>query len=143
MHLNVFKSLQTPTSLPKQQNNIKLVDETFLVGKKYIYNPHVEQSTIYNSSIIDSCCDNDEYLIIESEQLLKSNKMSEIHILKEINYAYVDLLTEFMSGTLLGQLNLINFPKNKHFIHNVDSDTNELEIDVSLFDTKSYSFHYF
>ena len=115
-------------------NCIQLVNESFLQGKKYIYNPSIDQSVMYNNTLL---CDNDEFLVIETGKMIKENTMSDIIILKNIHILYKELLRENISGILLGQINLIDFP-NEDFVYDLNSKNNVLKFE--MFDTNNQDF---
>lgn len=116
-------------------NCIQLVDESFLQGKKYLYNPSINQSLLYNNSLV---YDNEEIIVIETHEMIKANTMSDGKILKNIQKVYKELLREHISGILLGQINMIDFPKND-FIYDFDNKNNVLKFD-NMFDTNNQDF---
>jgi len=116
-------------------NCIQLVNESFLHGKKYIYNPSIDQSLMYNNF---SVCDSDEFLVIETDKMIKDKMISDILILKNIHMIYKHLLRENISGILLGQVNLIDFPKND-FVYDLNCKQNVLNFD-NMLDTNNQDF---
>ena len=116
-------------------DGIQLVNESFLNGKRYIYNPAIDQSLMYNNTIV---CDTDEYMVIETNKLIKANTMSDITILKNMQMIYKELLREHISGILLGQINMIDFPKSE-FIYDFNDKNNVLNFE-NMFDTNNQDF---
>lgn len=117
-------------------NCIQLVDESFLNGKKYLYNPSMDQSLMYNNVVV---CDSDEFMVIETNNLIKANTMSDITILKNMQMIYKELLREHISGILLGQINMIDFPKGE-FIYDLNDKQNNVLKFETMFDTNNQDF---
>lgn len=117
-------------------NCIELVDESFLNGKKYLYNPSMDQSLMYNNVVV---CDNDEFMVIETNNLIKANTMYDITILKNMQMIYKDFLREKISGILLGQINMIDFPKEE-FIYDLNDKQNNVLKFETMFDTNNQDF---
>lgn len=119
-------------------NNIELISIDDLNNKKYIYNPNIDQSIIYNN--LHKNTTSDMHVIIQTNKEFKHKNMSlHQYLLKRRSY-YLHILKESMSGVLLGQINLIDFP-SKPFIHicgtTYETSLNKLEINEKVFDVKN------
>jgi hypothetical protein len=110
-HLNTKIKMLWDHSLPYDyfyMDNIELVEISYFSGKKYIYNPNISQSELYNN--IKHTVGSNTYLIIETdEELVHKDMLQAVYLIKKKEY-YLKLLNENMGGMLLGQLNLIDFP---------------------------------
>ncbi|QOI90297.1 hypothetical protein QKU58_gp034 [Pyramimonas orientalis virus] len=89
--------------------NIEIVDIQYFGGKKYVFNPDVDQSALCNNVAFKEGCDT--YLIVNTDKEIKLEGMSQaLYIVKRREY-YLNILKEYMSGMLLGQINLVEFPR--------------------------------
>lgn len=94
-------------------NNIELVEISYFQGKRYHYNPNVDQNDICNSMKYNE--NSDMNVIIETEFELVHNTMSHREYCKLRNNCYINMLREHINGMLLGQINLIDYPEGKHW----------------------------
>jgi hypothetical protein len=120
-------------------DNIELVDINFFAGKKYIYNPTIEQSELYNDVQLNYGCET--YLIIESCDELIHKDMKQGTFIMKRKELYLKMLRENMGGMLLGQINLIDFPKYPFCCVVGDKclQTNipQFKLDENIFDIKT------
>lgn len=117
--------------------NIEVVPLTYFNQKKYIYNPNIDQRLLYNELIPDANAD--MYMIIESEEELVHNTMSTGMYALLRKKLLLSLLKENMSGNILGQINLVDFPKEMFCcVDGAPFDTNikQFNIDMSIFDIR-------
>jgi hypothetical protein len=119
-------------------NNIELVDISYFRGKKYYYNPNVDQNEICNCLKYNENCDMN--VIVETSLELVHNTMSHREYCKLRNNCYLNMLREDINGMLLGQVNLIDYPKEIHwYCTNGDFSTKmeRLCINNSMLDVKN------
>lgn len=118
-------------------NNIELISINDLNKKKYIYNPNIDQSIMYNN--LKKNISSDMHVIIQSNREFKHKNVSQhVYLLKRRMY-YLKILKDNISGVLLGQINLIDFP-SEPFIHKCgafETKLNNLQIDEHIFDVKN------
>jgi len=116
--------------------NVELVSIMYFNGKKYLYNPGIDQSLLYND--ITNNKDSDMYLIVETDKELCHKDMDEKRFASMRKNIYNSLLKDHLSGNILGQLNLVDFPK-EHFCcidGEFETKMKKLEIDPSIFDIR-------
>lgn len=118
-------------------NNIDLVNIAYFHGKHYQYNPNGDQSLIYNQLVYNP--DSKMHIIIESTDELKHQDMSDSDYLLMLNDVYLRMLRENMNGMLLGQVNLVDVPKEPYCVMNGEYPTRmkRLIIDEDIFDFKN------
>ena len=116
--------------------NVELVNIMYFNGKKYLYNPCIDQSLLYND--IESNENSDMYLIIESDVEICHKDMDDKMFASLRKNIYNTLLKDHLSGNVLGQLNLVDFPKDHFCCIDGEFKTNmkRLEIDESIFDIR-------
>ena len=116
--------------------NVELVNNMYFNGKKYLYNPGIDQRLLYND--VTSNEQSDMYLIIETDEEIRHIDMDDKMFVSLRKNIYKTLLKDHLSGNVLGQLNLVDFPKD-HFCcidGNFDTKMTKLEIDPSIFDIR-------
>lgn len=121
----IAKTLKLPVSMiwthPNVQydmlylNNIKLVDYSYLQGKNYLYNPDPQEIKLMLNSLKKT--NEQNIMVIESKALLKLDTMTILEYNIRRKSYYAELCSERMSGSLLGQINMIPFPK-RPFVYN-------------------------
>ena len=111
--------------------NIDIVTIPFFHNKNYVYNPNMNQQEIINQLIYTF---EEMYAIIETDQEIIPQNHSNYLIKRTIEYK--KLLKENMSGNLLGQISLIDFPTEPFCsIHgSFDTKLKQLHINNDLFD---------
>lgn len=116
--------------------NIELVNNMYFTNKKYVYNPNIDQSLLYNNIIIND--QSDMYLIIETDNEILHKDMDPKWFVSLRKNIYNTLLKDHLSGNILGQLNLVDFPKDYFCCIDGNFNTNmkKLEIDPSIFDIR-------
>lgn len=90
-------------------NNIQLVDYSYLRGKNYLYNPDLEEIKIMVNSLEKSAEQN--IVVVETQSMLKLERMPVLEYYMKRKSCYNELCKERISGSLLGQINMIPFPK--------------------------------
>lgn len=101
--------------------NIDVVPISYFEGKNYIYNPNVDQSVLYNDMIADN--ESDMYVIIETDKEVIWNGVNYGRYLKDRTITYKKLLKEYMSGNLLGQISLVDFPNDTKYYCSKGAET--------------------
>lgn len=116
--------------------NVELVNIMYFNGKKYMYNPGIDQSLLYNDVVNNEQLD--MYLIIETDQEIRHKDMDDKIFASLRKNIYNTLLKDHLSGNVLGQLNLVDFPKDHFCCIDGTFNTNmkKLEIDESIFDIR-------
>ena len=116
--------------------NVELVNNMYFTNKKYLYNPGIDQSLLYNDIVSDE--QSDMYLIIETDQEIRHKDMDDKMFASLRKNIYNTLLKDHLSGNVLGQLNLVDFPKDHFCCIDGSFNTNmkKLEIDQSIFDIR-------
>ena len=116
--------------------NVELVNIMYFNGKKYLYNPGMDQSLLYND--ITSNENSDMHLIIETDKEMCHKDMDDKMFASLRKNVYNTLLKDHLSGNVLGQLNLVDFPKDHFCCIDGEFKTNmkKLQIDESIFDIR-------
>jgi hypothetical protein len=113
-------------------NNIKRVDTNYLVGKSYVYNPDESELRLIVDAI-ESDPDGDMVVVIETSKPIRRARDDLLeHMMARKKY-YHELLSEHISGTLLGRLNLTTYPR-KPFVYGTSRFGRELRIDSEVTD---------
>lgn len=117
--------------------NIECVETSYLQGKQYIYNPSIDQGIIYNNIKVDQ----NVYfiIIIDTNKIIRLESMSDVEYMKRSYILYDNLLKEYISGSLLGRLNMISFPQGIFCVNKTDDNVNvsTLELDLSDLDVQN------
>ena len=116
--------------------NVELVNIVYFNGKKYMYNPGIDQSLLYNDVVNNE--QSDMYLIIETDHEIRHKDMDDKMFASLRKNIYNTLLKDHLSGNVLGQLNLVDFPKDPFCCIDGTFITNmkKMEIDESIFDIR-------
>ena len=88
-------------------DDLELIEEEALIGKHYIYNPNVEQENLYNAVV---AAKNDQCLVVQTAKELVHKSMNRTRYVWERRQIYARMLTQEISGMLLGQVNLFDAP---------------------------------
>lgn len=113
-------------------NKLDFIEIKDMYNKNYIYNPNVDQSLLYNKLIKDE--GSDLHVIVETDKEFHHMDMS-IHTYIEKRYSYFqEIFRKNISGHLIGQLNLIDFPSNTS-IYAYNNQMLELNIPTVLVST--------
>jgi len=114
--------------------NIEIVSITYFQNKDYLYNPHIDQKELLEKLK----CDNrsNMYYIIDTANEIVPDEINKAVYLIERTNTYRNLLRENMSGSLLGQISLVDFPDVPFCCvrGNFDTKLRRLEIDNDVFD---------
>ena len=100
-------------------NNIAIVDYTYLTNKNYVYNPNPQELTLMVNSLKKTPEQN--IFVIESSSRIQLESMHVTDYFVKRKSCYTELWKDRMSGSLLGQINMIPFPK-RPFVHKVSSN---------------------
>ena len=115
-------------------NNIKRVDTNYLVGKHYVYNPDESELRLIVDAI-ESDPGGDMVVVIETSKPIRRARDDVLeHTMARKKY-YHELLSEHISGTLLGRLNLMNYPR-KPFVYGTSKFGREMRVDAEVLDVE-------
>lgn len=101
-------------------NNIAIVDYSYLTNKNYIYNPDPQELKLMINSLKKTSEQN--IFVIESSSHINLDSMTATDYSVKRKSCYTELWKDRMSGSLLGQINMIPFPK-RPFVHGGSSET--------------------
>lgn len=117
--------------------NIECVEKSYLQEKQYVYNPNIDQGIIYNNIKVDMSVD--FVIIIDTDKIIRMESMSDIEYIRRSYILYDNLLKEYISGSLLGRLNMISFPQGIFCVNKTNDKVNvkTLELDLSDLDVQN------
>lgn len=91
--------------------NITLLDISFFANKHYIYNPNVDQVELVQSIVPNPM--SEMFMIVESDKEIISKEQNVAEYMLQRKKVYGELLKNHLSGMVLGQLNMYDYPVNK------------------------------
>ena len=100
-------------------DDLKLIQQEALIGKHYIYNPNVDQENLYNAVV---AAKNGQYLVVQTAEELVHKSMNRNRYLRDRQWVYAHMLSQEISGMLLGQVNLFDAPNDATGYCFVDED---------------------
>lgn len=114
--------------------NIDLVPITYFQNKDYLYNPHINQKELLEKLKCESR-PNMFYIIDTANEIVPEDMNNALYLIERTK-TYRKLLRENMSGSLLGQISLVDFPETPFCCVRGQFDTKmkRLEIDNEIFD---------
>lgn len=89
-------------------DNISLVSIDYFGDKSYIYNPNVDQNSLVQSIIPNPS--SEMYMIVETDKEIVDDNLNLVNYMLQRKMAYKELLKNHLSGMVLGQLNMYDFP---------------------------------
>lgn len=123
-------------------NVLDFIEIKDLYKKNYIYNPNVDQAVLYNK--IQKNKNSDVFIIVSTDQEFNHVDMSMHEYISKRHTYFQEIFRKNISGHLLGQLNLIDFP-TKTDIYAFNTQDIELTIptinlDKEVFDNPSQEY---
>ena len=114
--------------------NIDVVPISFFQDKNYIYNPQIDQQELLEKIKTEN--KPNMYYIVETSNEIMAKDMREAVYLIERTSVYRKLLKEHISGSLLGQISLVDFPDRPFCCVRGEfaTDMLRLDIDNDIFD---------
>lgn len=113
-------------------NNIKRVDVDYLRGKNYVYNPDEGELQIIVDAMVGDVNAN-MIVVVETNKPIRRTACPPLdHMMSRKKY-YHELLSEHISGTLLGRLNMMDFPR-KPFVYGTSTFGREMRINPEVLD---------
>lgn len=113
-------------------NNISIVDYSYLTNKNYVYNPNFDEIKLMVNALKKT--NEQNIFVIESSSRLKLDSMSDVDHAVKRKSCYTELWKDRMCGSLLGQINMIPFPK-RPFVYSEPSldlkHANTFKLDTS------------
>ena len=123
-------------------NVLDFIEIKELYKKNYIYNPNVDQAVLYNK--IQKNENSDVFIIVSTDKEFNHVDMSIHEYISKRHTYFQEIFRKNISGHLLGQLNLIDFP-TKTDIYAFNTQDVELTIptinlDKEVFDNPSQEY---
>ena len=106
-------------------DDLELIQEGALIGKHYIYNPNVDQEKLYNAVVGEK---NGHYLVVQTAEELVHKSMDRNQYVWERRRVYARMLSQEISGMLLGQVNLFDAPVDAEGYCFADEDTGNASV---------------
>jgi hypothetical protein len=116
-------------------NEIECIQKTKVLTKEYFYNPDSDQKLLCKN--IEYCENSNLWIVVETDQMIEVDEWTKYKNEHEIKQMYSELLTN-MAGFLIGNINLVDFPKPPFCVLDddgkMDISCNLLNIDRNIFE---------
>lgn len=111
-------------------DNISLVNIDYFGDKHYIYNPNVDQSTLIQSILPNPS--SEMYMIVETDKEIVDKSLNIASYILQRKMAYQELLKNHLSGMVLGQLNMFDYPYREKLPVCFTTDTKLKEVTKNI-----------
>lgn len=120
-------------------NVLDFIEIKDLYKKNYIYNPNVDQAVLYNK--IQKNENSDVFIIVSTDKEFHHVNMSMHEYISKRHTYFQEIFRKNISGHLLGQLNLIDFPSKTDIYafntQDVELTIPSINLDKEVFDNPS------